>query len=417
MSTDNIIINGARDVRELTVLLPSSKSLSARALLISALTEGGTMPIGIARCDDTDALRRGLEVTSGTIDVGAAGTAMRFLTAFHAVSERHDVVIDGTERMRQRPIGVLVDALRSAGCSVDYLGVEGFPPVRVKGRKLSGIDVAMRGDVSSQYVSAMMMIAPCCGGGTLRLTTTLTSRPYVEMTAALMRHYGAEVTVADDAISVGTAMYTPREYAIEPDWSAAGYWLAVAALMPGMRVTLPGLSTCSLQGDARLVQVMSSLGVTTSDNGTMVVAEHSNAPQCACPLAIDLADMPDAAQTIVVTACLLGRRFNITGLGTLRIKETDRLQALCDELRKVGYILHATTDSISWDGARSEPLTTAVIDTYKDHRMAMSMSLAGLRRRGIVITDAGVVSKSYPDYWDEFARVANVAPYHQANMG
>ncbi len=404
----SVTISARTGCSDVTVLLPLSKSLSARAIIISMLTDGGVLPLMLSRCDDTLTLLHGVDVKSGEIDVGAAGTAMRFLTAFHAVSPGHDVLIDGSARMRERPIGVLVDALRSAGVEIEYLGKEGFPPLHVVGTRVKQVNVTLRGDVSSQYVSALMMVMPCCGGGVLHLSSPLTSLPYVEMTAALMRHYGASVNVSADAISVADVPYVPRDYRVETDWSAASYWYGVAALLPGLRVHLPDLSLNDVQGDSDIRRVMSLLGVTTQELNDEILLEGGKDLECStCPIMCDMAAMPDVAQTVIVTACLLGRRFAVSGLSTLRIKETDRVEALRVELGKLGYLLHCSYDTITWDGARCPRVSSPVIETYKDHRMAMSMALAGLvSQGGIEIVDADVVSKSYPDFWNDLAKVA-----------
>ena len=399
---------GSDVVTEVTVMLPASKSLSARALLISEMASCREMVAGEAQCDDTAALGGGLGMTRGTVNVGAAGTAMRFLTAYYAATAGTTILIDGSERMRQRPIAPLVDALRQAGAAVEYAGREGYPPLAISGRQLAPINVTMRGDVSSQFVSAMMMIAPRCGGGTLRLTTPLTSRPYVDMTAAVMEHFGARVTVHDDRIVISPNAYRPAPMVIEADWSAASYWYALTAVLPGLTVRLPGLTRDSLQGDRRVVDIMRHLGVATEVNDSVVTLTHRE-PQlcCSCPHAFyaDLADVPDLAQTIVVTLCLLERAFRVTGLHTLRVKETDRIDALRRELAKFGYALQTGTDSIAWHGQRCPAERLPHIDTHDDHRMAMAMAVAAIVRGGAVIEHAEVVTKSYPDFWRHLAEI------------
>lgn len=406
----DIRIERVADGRErvATVLLPASKSLSARALLVASMAGCPQLVDGAADCDDTDALRRGLATSNGVVNVGAAGTAMRFLAAYYAATPGTNVTLDGTARMRQRPVAPLVDALLQAGADVTWGGEEDFPPLVIKGRRLQPFDVAMRGDVSSQFVSAMMMIAPLCGGGTIRLTTPLTSLPYVEMTAAVMERYGARVEVASDRVTVAGDPYRAAAMAIEADWSAASYWYALTAVVPGLTVRLPGLTTDSLQGDSRIAAIMRDLGVATDIEGGAVTLRHRRPPLCcSCPHSFyaDLTDVPDLAQTVVVTLCLLERAFRITGLHTLRVKETDRLEALRTELARFGYMLRTTTDSIEWHGQRCPAERLPRIDTHDDHRMAMAMAVAAVAHGPAVIERAEVVTKSYPDFWRHLAEV------------
>lgn len=409
----DIIIGAAPQCRErtLTVMLPSSKSLSARALLIARLAGCADLVTGAAVCDDTAALERALNASHGTVDVGAAGTAMRFLTAHFAAMPGADVFLDGSPRMRQRPVAPLVDALRQAGATIDYTGTQGCPPLKIAGRRLEPFDVTMRGDVSSQFVSAMMMIAPSCGGGVIRLSSQLTSRPYVEMTAGVMSHFGARVTVGTDAITVGATPYRPAAISIEADWSAASYWYALTAVTPGLTVRLPRLTLESMQGDCRIAAIMRQLGVATSDdNGTLTLSRQAPPLRCACPHAFyaDMADVPDLAQTVVVTLCLLERAFRITGLHTLRVKETDRIAAMRDEMARFGYDLQTGDDHIAWHGQRCTPDDKPCVDTHDDHRMAMAMAIAAMARGGATIRHAEVVSKSYPSFWQDLDQIATL---------
>ena len=376
----------APDKIVMEVELPASKSISNRMLILNALC-GGELH-NIARCDDTDAMRRALATDTtasgavATVNIGAAGTAMRFLTAYYATLEGSTVILDGTERMRHRPIALLVDALRRCGADIEYAGEEGFPPLRITGRKLSASHIEIAGNVSSQYISALLMVAPLMGCRTVTLTGEIISLPYITMTLTLMRLMGVDCVMNGNNISIpADAHYVPCDFTVENDWSAASYWLEMQSLLPESRITLKGLHAESAQGDSAVAGIFSQMGVTA-------------------PIILDLKETPDLAQTIVVTACLLGRHFHITGLRTLRIKETDRIDALCTQLRRLGYIITAGDDfSLSWNGERCAPEPEPHISTFDDHRMAMAFAPAAVLFPGIVIDDVEVVSKSYPDFW------------------
>ena len=388
MEKTNYTISFSPATDAVDVNLPASKSISNRALTIAAMTDGCSIG-NIADCDDTNAMRRALLTQSAqaNVNIGAAGTAMRFLTAYFASQPWRSVLLDGTPRMRKRPIGELVEALRLCGADIDYYASEGYPPLWIEGRHLKAdAPLRMRGNVSSQYVSAMMMVAPMMKGGlTIEIESGLTSRPYVEMTAALMRHFGAEVTVGESAIVIEGKPYSPSSLTVESDWSAASYWYEIKALCPDLDIRLNGLQSDSLQGDSRV-----DLGFCDADRDAT--------------LNIDLSSQPDIAQTIVVTACLTGRPFRIGGLHTLRIKETDRLEALRAQLAQLGFNIEIADDSIlSWDGTAGEAAAYPRILTYDDHRMAMAFAPAAIRFPSLTVLDAGVVSKSYPDYWRHLA--------------
>ena len=376
----------APDKIVMEVELPASKSISNRMLILNALC-GGELH-NVARCDDTDAMRRALATNTtasgavATVNIGAAGTAMRFLTAYYATLEGSTVILDGTERMRHRPIALLVDALRRCGADIEYAGEEGFPPLRITGRKLSASHIEIAGNVSSQYISALLMVAPLMGCRTVTLTGEIISLPYITMTLTLMRLMGVDCVMNGNNISIpADAHYVPCDFTVENDWSAASYWLEMQSLLPQSRITLKGLHSESAQGDSAVAGIFSRMGGTA-------------------PIILDLKETPDLAQTIVVTACLLGCHFHITGLRTLRIKETDRIDALCTQLRRLGYVITVGDDfSLSWNGERCAPEPEPHISTFDDHRMAMAFAPAAVLFPGIVIDDVEVVSKSYPDFW------------------
>lgn len=397
----NYRIYPPEELIETTVRVPLSKSLSNRALIINALTPGAGPINEVAQCDDTQAVISAIASTDDRIDVGAAGTAMRFLTAYFAVQEGRTVTIDGSERMRQRPIGPLVDALRQCGAEIEYTGESGFPPIRIAGRRLTGGTVTVKSSVSSQYISALLMAAPLMIEGlTLVPEGDVTSRPYIDMTVEMMRRSGAQVTTDGDIIHVSPGAYTPRKFEIEGDWSAASYWYEVAAISSGF-VTLQGLLPKSLQGDSGVAELFKVFGLQSEfdEDGSL---ELMPTPDPGARLFTDLSDTPDLAQTLAVTCCLLSIPFNLTGLSTLKIKETDRLQAMCDELLKFGFYVHADDGcALRWDGVRFPVNEIPTIDTYQDHRMAMAFAPVSLFVPGIIVNDAEVVAKSYPGFWDD----------------
>lgn len=394
---------------EARLSLPLSKSMSARALIINALTPGAS-PLGrVAECDDTDALLAALRGDNGenghrTVNIGAAGTTMRFLTAYYACIPGSDITLDGTERMRQRPIGVLVEALRRLGADIIYEGEEGFPPLRIHGRRLKGGELELDASVSSQYISALLMTAPVMEEGLrLKLLGEIASRPYIVMTLKMMRDYGVDSDFTPDTVSVPAGGYkapkTPRE--IEGDWSAAAAWYETVALSAGV-VTIDNLTEHSCQGDRRLADIYSHLGVDTEWEGENGGTDLTANPDADARATIDFSDCPDLAQYVTVTCVMLGIPFHFTGLHTLSIKETDRVAALHDELAKTGVMLDTSVaGSLSWDGRRVPMREMPVFDTYADHRMAMSLAPVALYIPGIIIRDAEVVSKSYPDFWED----------------
>lgn len=394
------------------IVLPASKSISNRALIINALAESKAQPENLSHCDDTDVMVAALRDMPYEIDVKAAGTAMRFITALLAAGEGEHI-ITGTERMKHRPIKVLVDALRDLGADIEYLGEEGFPPLRVRGRRLRGGDISIPGDVSSQYISALLMVgAQMTTGLTLHLTGELISRPYIDMTLFTMQAFGAKAEWLDaSTIEVQPLGYVAMPFVIENDWSASSYWYEMLALMNDgcSTVRLPGLMDGSRQGDSAVRYIFNMLGVKTTFAERVMLQPTTvtlmNHPRHLPHFDFDFKNQPDLAQTVVVTTCLLNIPFRFTGLQTLRIKETDRLAALMTELKKLGYVLRATGDGVlEWDGERCEPMQNPVIDTYEDHRMAMAFAPAAIKIPGLRINNPEVVSKSYPHFWEDLKK-------------
>lgn len=382
--------------------LPASKSISNRVLLLNALCATPGRLSNLAQCDDTDAVLSALaQPDASEVNIGAAGTAMRFLTAYFATREGREVVIDGTERMRQRPIGVLVDALRQLGADIEYVEAEGYPPLKITGTRLHGGALTVSGSVSSQYITAILLIAPVIGGITLTIEGEIMSRPYIDMTLALMARYGVKAEWRENVIHVPAGEYTALDFTVEADWSAASYWWAMQAIVPQSRISLKGLEPQSLQGDSRIAELMSQMGVTGNWCGRYLDLRSNGGVGCCCSTFADLSGTPDIAQTLVVMLCLMGRPFRITGLRTLRIKETDRLEALRTELRKLGYVVKVEgDDAISWHFETTAAEASPHICTYHDHRMAMAFAPAAIRFPGLIIDDAQVVSKSYPLFWE-----------------
>lgn len=388
------------------ITLPTSKSITNRALLIAALCGDSAHVMRPALCDDSATMVNALsQDPHGHIDVGAAGTAMRFLTAYFASLEGADVILDGNERMRQRPIGILVDALRQLGGHISYVDEEGFPPLHIVGSSMHGGELEMPGEVSSQFTSAVMMILPVIGGGVIHLTGNIVSLPYLHMTASVMRDMGAEVDISRNIITVGQS-YTGTGYLVEGDWSAAAPWYALAALLPRSALTLTGLNVDSIQGDSRLVELGGKLGIASRFDTQGVILDTSNFIGCCCSAFADMASTPDLVPSWAVLMCLLERSFRMTGVRSLRIKESDRIEALHEELLKLGYVLKIDgDDAISWYGERvAVDSNPPVISAHDDHRIAMAFAPAAVRFPGLVINDAQVVNKSYPTFWRHLAQ-------------
>ncbi|MCM1311120.1 MAG: 3-phosphoshikimate 1-carboxyvinyltransferase [Bacteroides sp.] len=385
------------------VALPLSKSESNRQLIITALTKGADRMPTVADCDDSDAVQGAIGIKKGIVNIGAAGTAMRFLTAYFACTPGTDILLDGSERMRQRPIGPLVDALRSLGADIDYAGEEGFPPLQIRGRMLEGGDVEMDATVSSQFVSALLMVAPKMQHGLrLRLSGDIVSTPYIKMTLSLMASAGASSEFDEDSglITVPYAEYHTGMPPVEADWSAASYWFEIAAISTDP-IALKGLRRKSLQGDASVRKLFEVTGL-QSEFDSEGLLQLQLTPDAGSQLIVDLSDNPDLAQTLAVTCCLLALPFRLEGLQSLRIKETDRIAALQMELSKLGFVTDATADgALVWLGAQFDPgEEIEPIATYQDHRMAMAFAPAALFFPGLQINNAEVVSKSYPQFWN-----------------
>ena len=404
------------DIVASPIELPSSKSIANRALVINALSAHPAEIGGMAVCDDTQAIVGALEQVSEhsetIVDIGAAGTAMRFLTAYFAALEGVTVTLTGSQRMCRRPIALLVDALRQSGADIAYLGEEGFPPLRIEGKRLRGGEIAIRGDISSQYISALMMVGATFSEGLcIRLLGDTLSRPYIDMTAEMMRQWGIDVRTSADRIEILSHGYrSPASYTVEADWSAASYIYEMVALAELQNVVVRGLVAPerSLQGDSELVDLYRHFGVTTQfcDGCAVISCSPSESDEV---LSLDLKAPPDLVPAMVVPACLKGRRFACEGVGNLRIKECDRIAVLTTEMRKFGYLLTFDDESVSWDGSRCESECNPLIMTYKDHRIAMAFAPAVTQHQGLAIEDAMVVNKSFPQYWEQMRLMGIIA--------
>ena len=369
--------------------------------IINALGNGTHHPENLSDCDDTRVMIRALNDDKETIDIMAAGTAMRFLTAYLSVTPGTRI-ITGTERMQQRPIQVLVNALRELGADIEYVANDGFPPLRITGRELRKDTISLPGNVSSQYISALLMVAPVLTNGlTIRLTGDIISRPYINLTLQLMNDFGVRAEWTDDhRLKVEPQAYHSTPFYVESDWSAASYWYQIVALSKEAEVTLPGLFKDSYQGDSQVAGIFRSLGVETIYKDKAVILKKNG--KSVERLDYNFINQPDLAQTFVVTCALLNIPFRFSGLQSLKIKETDRMAALITEMRKLGYILHETDGSVlSWEGERCTTEEHPAIDTYEDHRMAMAFAPTCLALPEILINNPQVVSKSYPRYWED----------------
>jgi 3-phosphoshikimate 1-carboxyvinyltransferase len=390
----NSSINPSTDIT-----ITGSKSESNRLLLLKALFK--TLEIqNVSNSDDSQYMLKALGSEAPTVDIHHAGTAMRFLTAYFATLDGRTTLLTGSQRMQERPIKILVDALRALGADIEYDKEEGYPPLRITGKSLIKDEVRMKANVSSQYISALLLMATKLENGLkLHLEGKITSVPYINMTLSLLNQLGVDTHFEGQVIQVNPYLETAsKTFTVESDWSSASYFYSIIALSPvGTQINLSTYKKDSLQGDAVLQDIYTHLGVQTTFHGAQINLQKVNTslPDC---LELDLANAPDIAQTIVVTCLGLQVKCNLKGLHTLKIKETDRLQALKNEIYKFGTSIEITDDSLHL--LALNPLESgAVVATYNDHRMAMAFAPLALRT-SFSINEAEVVSKSFPDYWN-----------------
>lgn len=390
---------------ETQIILPSSKSISNRLLIISALSNGQVSLKNLSDSDDTKTMIDLLNSSQKTKDTGHAGTTMRFLTAFYSIGDQ-EVILTGSERMKNRPIGELVERLRDLGADIQYLEKEGFPPLKITGKKLAGGVLSIDSGISSQYISAILMIAPKFENGLkLKLTGDTISSSYIDMTISLMLESGARVSKEKNIIAVEAIPYHSNEITIESDWSSASYWFMIAGLNPISNILLYGLKRKSYQGDAQITAMFDSLGVSSTFSDEGLLLEHSDVKMK--EFRYDFRENPDMVQSFIPYCVARDIPFYFSGCRTLRIKETDRVSALHKELMKFGVEIGNSEDGdmIWWDGKTKPDWSRRVtIETYKDHRMALGFAPLSIKAGEIIIQDPNVVSKSYPKFWDDLSK-------------
>ena len=388
----------------LTLNIGGSKSETNRLLLLQSLYPNLQIE-NASPSKDSEAMYRGLHSGESTIDIGDAGTAMRFLTAYYAACQNRDVILTGSARMQERPIGILVEALRQLGAAIYYSKGEGFPPLHIQGKQLEGGALSIKANVSSQYISALLLVAPSFANGlSLHLDGEITSFPYLRMTLSLLNELGIAGTFEDNTFTIEhTPAVAPQMIVVEPDWSSASYFYSMVALSPvGTSLYMNHYKERSLQGDRIVADIYQSFGVRTifwGDKIQLIKERDLLSPI----FSYNLMDCPDIAQTIAVTCFGLGIECFLSGLHTLNIKETNRLEALKNELTKLNAEVHISKEEI-WVGSARKITRNISIDTYNDHRMAMAFAPLALKLP-IIINDVEVVEKSFPDFWEQFESI------------
>jgi 3-phosphoshikimate 1-carboxyvinyltransferase len=412
-----------------TIQLNGSKSISNRVLIINALSNHLIEIDNLSNADDTLFMQQLLLSKDGCLDAGAGGTTFRFLTAFLATQAGREVVLTGSERMQQRPIKILVDALQQLGADISYVNKEGFPPLRIKGKKLKGGKIALPADTSSQYITALLLIAPTLESGLeLELIGNIVSVPYIKMTLSIMEYFGVKTSFIDRIIKVENGQYQPKKYYVEADWSAATYFYSMAILAKQSKIELKGLTSQQLQGDSVIATIAQSFGVKTTWNENAIVIEKISNPAFDS-FNFDFINCPDIAQTVLAFAAAKKIEMQCAGLQTLRIKETDRIAAMDTELQKLGLASLTEIDSNNWKLEIGQLSTVysrhsivhrpSTIDhqpssvehrqssvvTYDDHRMAMAFAPLCLTLDVLIIEEPNVVSKSYPMFWSDLKKL------------
>lgn len=399
----NLLLQSAICNLQSAISITGSKSETNRLLLLQALFPNISLN-NTSNSDDSEVMQKALKGNEEIVDIHHAGTAMRFLTAYFAVNEGREVVLTGSSRMKERPIKVLVEALQQLGAQISYENEDGYPPIRIKGKKITNNKVSIPANVSSQYISALLLVAPKLENGIeLTLVGEITSIPYIKMTLALLNDLNIQTSFEGNVISVSPKQEVESKVmTVESDWSSASYFFSLAALSNDATISLTSYKQNSLQGDSALVEIYSKIGVETrfEENKITLVKQPNFKLEY---LNLDLNNTPDIAQTIVVTCLGLGIGCHLTGLHTLKIKETDRLEALRIELTKLGANISVTNDSLTLIASK-EINSNVKIATYNDHRMAMAFAPLALKVP-IIIENAEVVSKSYPDFWVDMARL------------
>ncbi|WP_417369112.1 3-phosphoshikimate 1-carboxyvinyltransferase [Flavobacterium beibuense] len=399
----NILLKASSGMLSSSIQITGSKSESNRLLLLQALYPQITVE-NVSDSDDSSVMTKALNSDDNVIDIHHAGTAMRFLTAYFAVTPGKEVVLTGSARMKERPIGILVDALKSLGAKIEYLENEGYPPLKITGTEIICDKVTLKANISSQYITALLLVAAKLKNGLeISLDGEITSLPYLQMTLNLLNQVGISAVLENNVIRVKPLeQVSPIKLTVESDWSSASYFYSLVALaQKGTEVSLSSYVQKSLQGDSALSEIYKELGVETIFSENTITLKNTGEAQK--QLSLNLVNTPDIAQTIAVTCFGLGTGCRLTGLHTLKIKETDRLEALKTELTKLDAVVTVTNDSLTLEPSVHIKSDVA-INTYNDHRMAMAFAPLALKT-SIVINDAGVVSKSYPSFWDDMQQV------------
>ncbi|HNF49151.1 MAG TPA: 3-phosphoshikimate 1-carboxyvinyltransferase [Chitinophagales bacterium] len=394
-----------------SIQLNGSKSISNRVLLINALCNNQIDIQNLSNADDTVVMQQLLQSNTKILDAGAGGTTFRFLTAYFATQKGREIILTGSERMQQRPIKILVDALRLLGADIEYVGQEHFPPLRIKGRQLKGGKIELPASTSSQYITALLLIAPVLEEGIqLKLTGTIVSLPYIKMTLKLMEYFGIETKMDENVITVFSGNYQPRPYFVEADWSAASYFYEIAILSQEAEIELRGLTNQQIQGDAVIAKIGEDFGIHTqfNENSIRLIKTKTKLPD---EMSINFLEFPDLAQTVLTFSAAIGTTIDCSGLQTLRIKETDRIAALNTELSalKIGSLSESNENKWVLKAFEKPPHHPQhPVFTYEDHRMAMAFAPLCLKTGSIKIEHPEVVSKSYPKYWDDLVSLGFV---------
>ena len=398
----NYLIEHPSKIVKGKIRLPASKSLSNRALIIQAICKEAFSISNLSEAKDTQVLKKALDTSSKTINIGDAGTSMRFLTAFFSI-QKQEVVLRGSERMHERPIAPLVEALNALGANISYLEKEGYPPLYIQKGNIQGGTIQVNCTISSQFISALLLIAPTLPGGlTINLQGNLVSKSYLEMTLKMMSYFGIEYSWKSQTIYIKEQQYQAKDIYIENDWSAVTFWLETVAIAEKAQIELNGLCENSWQGDIKALSIFSKLGVNYQlDNNQLTLFKE---PKKTPINQLNLIETSDIAQAICCTYAGLQKRLEVTGLSTLKIKETDRISALQSELKKLGVDTTTSKDSIIINEFNNH-IETPIIKTHQDHRMAMCFAPLALRFEKLIIEDVDVVQKSYPTFWEELEKV------------
>ena len=383
------------------ISLPASKSIVNRLLIIEAITGKKILDQKDISCGDTRVLAEALSSQTTRKYIEQSGTAMRFLTAFLSIRKGEEFVLEGDERMSARPVGALVDALRCLGADIEYLQHEDYLPIKIRGGSLHGGTIEMDGSQSSQYVSALMLIAPTLEGGLRIIIRNPSSLPYILLTADIMRQMGVCVEMTGATLSIPQSEYRPKKISVEADFSAAVFWYALFIVSPRQTMELRNLTTESRQPDSRIVTIAHDFGVTTHCSDSSLILGKESVRHIPKSVEYNLRHTPDIMPVLTVMCCMLGVEFVLSGLANLRIKESDRIGAMVEELAKCGYMLQATDDTVRWHPHLQTEITKPVtIDTHSDHRIAMAFALLR-EQRDITILSPEVVEKSYPNFWHD----------------